>query len=781
MPLLPRSRVLRTFTETPHRVTFVAAAPGFGKSVAIQQFCESSSAPAVHYEVRADSFVPFVRGLAEAASQLAPGLRASFAGAIELAMQASKPHEEAALWMLDHLKAAKIGAIAIEDLHRTAGDERVGKFLVRLVTGAPAQIRWILAAREREALPETAMAQAAIETAFVGEHDLRLTEAEAAAIAKSAGLARREMRRLLELTGGEPAAFHFGAHVFDADDAPSAPVYEYYAGRYFERCPSNLRDMLLGVCVLDEVDEELLSRSPWASCAHFVPSLAENGLVFSARARGHYRIHEPFRAFLHKCLGDARVQSDAQRTAALLLEGRGNVGEALELYLKAEDPANILRVCERYGFDLAERGHLDVLRRALTRLGEQQMHESAMLLALKAISESFGGRTDTAESWFLHALRRAQDTKLHATIAHKYAIDLIRQGRADSVGLLEAYAAQDMLTGELAANIHATLATGYVVAGRFDDAKAAMERALRVTASSDSVSLHAAIQHQGAWVALFTGAIPQARQHAARAVELALSCDAYDIAARAYSVLYNITYDVEDDARASLKILNDIWDCGLKAGDLRVRLFALACSFDVAADLGDTESLARMERTLQAHEIDYADPLIGQTLLPAQALRLASAGDFLEAFHLLQPTAERQATDDRRALRFAEIALYAAAAGLQAQARAAIAQVLERFERLEPSVLRTLRTNAILAVALYLVGRRTDALARLRDTASAQQHASLRIRMLTQTLEVLFARWDGAENYERLLDALQTLRTSDFGGIAAVLAALPYKLPVTAA
>ena len=781
MPLLPRSRVLRTFTETPHRVTLVAAAPGFGKSVAIQQFCESSATPALHYEVRADSFVPFVRGLAEAASPHVPGLRASFAGAIELAMQAAKPHEEAALWMLDHLKAAKIGAIAIEDLHRTAADERVGKFLVRLVTGAPAQIRWVLAARERAALPESAMAQAAIEIAFVGDDDLRLTEAEAAAIAKSTGLGLREMRRLFELTGGEPAAFHFGAHVFDAGDSPSAPVYEYYAGRYFERCPANLRDMLLGVCVFDDVDEDLLSRSPWASCAHYVPSLAGNGLVFSARGRGRYRIHEPFRAFLHKRLGDAKMQSAAQRTAALLLEGHGSVGDALELYLKAEDAANVLRVCERYGFDLAERGHLDVLRRALTRLGEKQTHKSATLLALKAISESFSGRTDTAESWFLHALRLADDTKLHAAIAHKYAIDLIRQGRAKAVEILEPYAAQDSLDGELAANIHSTLATAYVVAGRFDEAKAAMERALPFAVSSDSVSLHAAIQHQAAWVGLFTGAIPAARQHATRAVELALACDAYDVAARAYSVLFNIKCELEDDAQASLKILNDIWDCGLKAGDVRMRLFALVGSFDIAAELGDTDTLARMERTLEAHEIDYADPLVTQAVLPAQALRLAASGDFIEAFRLLQPTAERQATDDRRALRFAEIALYAAGAGLPADARAAIAQVLERIPPLEPGVRRTMRTNAILAVALYLVGRRSDALQRLHALTSTQQQSSIRIRMLTQTLEVLFARWDGAENYDRLLDALQALRASDFGGIAAVLAALPYKVPVTAA
>lgn len=781
MALLKRARLLQALGDAPQRITLLAAGAGFGKSVAIRQLCESTPGAVLHYEVRGETFVPFVRGFAQAAAELAPGLRASFAGAIELAMQAAKPHEEAALWMVDHLRDAKIHTIAIEDLHRAAADERIAKFLVRLVADTPERTRWILAARERSALPERELAQAGVAASSIGEDDLRLTQNEAAALAKPAGLARRDVRHLLEVTRGEPAAFYLGTHVFDASDVPAGSALEHYANRYFEQCPANLRDLLLGVCVFDEVDEELLRRSPWAACAHYVPSLAENGLVFSARDRGRYHINEPFRAVLRARLGDESVQSDAQRAGALLLEQRGSVSDALELYLRAGDAPNVLRLCEQCGFELADHGHLDLLRRALSRLDEEQMHKSAALLALRAISESFAGRTDTAESWYLHALRLADASTLQARIAHRYAIDLIRQGRADAVALLEPYVQDACLEGDLAANIHSTLATAYVVAGRFDDARVAMARALHFTASSDSVTLHAAIQHQAAWVSLFTGAIEGARRHAQRAVELALSCDAYDVAARAYSVLYNIRYDLEDDVHTSLKILNDMWDCGMKAGDVRMRLFALACSFDIAAELGDTQRLERMQRTLEAHEVDYADPLVSQTVLPARALRLAAAGDFLEAFRLLQPTAERQPTGDRQALRSAEIALYAAAAGLHVQARAVIAQVLELLEPLEPAVHRTMRTNVVLSVALYLVGRRSDALARLRGLSRAQEPTSLRIRALTQTVEVLFARWDGADNFAQVLDALQSLRASDFGGIAAVLAALPYAFPVSAA
>jgi ATP/maltotriose-dependent transcriptional regulator MalT len=782
MGLLLRRRLIERLSETAGGLTLIAAGPGFGKSVAVRQLRESLGAPLLNYEVRSSGFVPFVRGFVEAAARLVPDLQASFAGAIELAMQSSNPHEEIALWLLEHLKSANTPVVAIEDVHRAAGDEESERLLLRLLTDSPSSIRWIFASRELPAFLGQSLSDAGIEFAHIGEDELRLTTQEAAAIAKSVGFAEKHVSALYEATQGIPAAFHFGAYAFDPADVPHGEnAYGFYAKRYFERCPADLQQMLGAMCVVDEFDEDLLERSTWAPCAHYLATLASQGLIFSRRDGDGYRFHEPFRQMLLARFESDSARSEAERACALLFEAHGAIARALETYIHAGDAANVVRLCEKHGFDLADKGRIDAVRRALSCIGELQTHRSAVLLALKGVSESLAGRTDTAESWYLNALQFAKDVQLRATIAHRYAIDLIRQGRAESVELLEPYAASGTLKGELGAQIHSTLATAYVVATRFDDARAAIDRALRFTASCDSVTLHATIQHQVAWVGLFTGDVAGARQHASRAIELALSCTMYDIAARAYTVLYNITYDLEDDLHASLEVLNAVWDCGLKAGDVRMRLFALTGSFDIAAELGDTERLARMERMLRAHELNYSDQWVGQSLLPSQALRLAARGDFDEAFRLLAPTAERQPTDDRRAERFAEIALYAAGAGYLHEARAAIAGALERVDTLQAGMRRTLRVNAILAVALYLVGRRSDARERLQKAAPAEQHASLRTRVLIQALKVLFERWDGAENFDRLLDALEALRTSDFGGIAAVFAALPYRVPVSAA
>lgn len=782
MALLRRERIIQRLSDTGSRVTLIAAGPGFGKSVAVRQLRESLGEPMVHYEVRSRGFVPFVRGFVESAAPLVPGLQVSFAGAIELAMQSAKPHEEIALWLLEHLKAANASIIAVEDVQRAAGDEESERLLLRLVTDSAKTIRWFFASRERPEFLIQSLSERCIDAAHIGEDELRLTVEEAAALAHSVGLSSKHRDRLYEATQGIPASFHFGAYVFDPNDVPQGgDAYLFYAERYFDRCPADLQALLRAMCVIDEFDEGLLKRSAWDSCAHYPGTLASQGVVFSRRGAGAYRFHEPFRQMLLSRLASDGERIEAARACALLLESHGAIARALETYAQADDVANTVRLCEEHGFDLADKGRIDAVRRALARAGETQIHRSAVLLGLKALSESLAGRTDTAESWYLNALQVAQKLELRAMIAYRYAIDLIRQRRAEAIELLEPYASEQKLEGELAALVHSTLATAYVVASRFDEARAEIQKALNVISSCDKVTLHATIQHQVAWVALFTGDIQKARQHASRAVELALSCAMYDIAARAYTVLYNIAYELDDDLRAAMDVLNAVWDCGLKAGDVRMRLYALTGSFDIAAELGDTEKLTRMERMLHAHALNFSDQLVDQSLLPGQALRLAATGDFLQAFRLLAPTVERQPSDDRRALRFAEIALYAAAAGCLQEARGAIAGALELIDALEVDVQRTLRINALLAVALYLVGRRRDARERLQKATPAKQHASIRGRVLTQALNVLFERWDGAENFDRVLDALAVLRASDFGGIAAVLSALPYQLPVSAA
>jgi hypothetical protein len=285
--------------------------------------------------------------------------------------------------------------------------------------------------------------------------------------------------------------------------------------------------------------------------------------------------------------------------------------------------------------------------------------------------------------------------------------------------------------------------------------------------------LQAKIHHHAAWVALFTGQIVTAKACASHAVELALECDMYDIAARAYSVLHNVSYDVEDDPKTALEFLDRILDCGMKAGSANMRLYALLGSIDVRAEMGDAQGVWTIEKMLDAHSIDYSEQHTSESLLPAEALMLAGRGKFAEAYDIIFPTGERQATADRRALRFSEIALYAAAAGLPAQAEAALLEVKARLRECEPSARRTIRTQLNRALAARLLGNAGEGYAILEYVARYTGMMSERLRALYDAVTAIFRLWDGKDNYDEVYATLRQLRRADFGGVAAAIAALP--------
>lgn len=780
MALLARPRILESLFDSKGGATLITAGSGFGKSVAVRQFLAASPRSAIHYEVRASSktFVPFVRGFVDAAARAIPGLQTTFPGAIEYAMQSPKPHEEIAVWLLDHLSGATAEVIAIEDAHHAGSDEQVRLLLARLIQSSAPKTRWIFTSCDASSVPLDELADSGVRISTVDAEQLRFTRAEAEIVARDAGLARELVDGLYALTGGWPAAFHLGAHVFDGGRIPCEQAYAFFAQAYFVRCREDVQSMLMGAAVLSDIDEELLQKSPWAPCIERVRDLARNGLVFSARAGGRYVFHEMFRRFLLERIGPAGSggRRSAMMYGASLLERCGRIADALSLYEYAGDIPNVVRLCELHGFELLDKGEADNVRRALKLAGSDLVHKSATLMALAAIEESQAGRHDTAGSWYILALKLAGSLEQRASIAYRYALDLAGQNRTDAITLLEPYVGEAELPVELKASIQSTLAVAYVVMGRFEDAKETSNRALRLIPLADSPSLQAKIYQQSAWVALFTGDITASKQYGTKAAELAVASDMYDIAARAYSVLHNIAYDIEDDAQASLTVLNKLWDCSLKCGSQKGRLFALLGTFDLAADLGDIQTLLRIERTLDAYDVDYGDPLIDEGLLPGQALRLAASGDFLEAYRLLSPTGERQQDPDRRALRFAEIAMYAAAAGFMTEASCALKEAERCVRDLPPQLGRTVRIRALIAITLFLLGRVSEATLCLRVASASAQGASRRMQVLAASVDVLFAYWSGKEGHAAVLDTLEEMRAADLGGIAAVLAALPSDL-----
>ncbi len=762
--------------------TIICAPEGFGKTTAIRQFLDAYPAAALELGLLPEdgSLVAFARALAETLAPIAPGLPSSFARAVEFALQSENPEEELAIWFLGHLDRQAERTILLDDVHHAANDERIFNLIERLVKESPSGYRWLIASRTVPPPIERWRAQQLCSMPL-DQSELRLTEFEMREVASAMNLSPAQASSLYQMTNGWPLAFSLGASLPDWIDrlkqlrpGSAEGLYAFLAEQFFLQCDEPLQELLLNTCVFTTLDEDVIAASPWYESWSAAKRLAADGRLLSLRHDGSVQLRDLFRNFL-ECrleLTTDTTLAQACTFGAQLLEEQGRIVEALRLYARAKNEPRILHLCERHGFALVDEGRLDDLQQAFFALDEETAGRSAVGLAVKAIAESNASRADIAESWYLHAIDKADNPVLRAEIAYRYGLELVRRGRLDGIELLEQYAGES-LPVELDASLRSTLATAYVLAERFEEARFMISTALELLDASSSKQLQAKIHHHAAWVALFTGQIRTAKSCASLAVELALECDMYDVAARAYSVLYNVSYDVEDNPKTTLGILDRILDCGLKSGSAQMRLFALLGSIDIRAEIGDAENLRAIEKMLDAHGINYSDRATSETLLPAEALTLAGCGNFAEAYDLIFPTGERQATADRRALRFSEIAMYAAAGGLVTEAETALVEVQARLRECDPSARRTIRTQLNRALAARLLGHNAEADAILEYVATFTTMMSARLRALYDSVAAIFRHWDGYDNYNDVYEALRQLRIADFGGVAAALAALP--------
>jgi hypothetical protein len=273
-------------------------------------------------------------------------------------------------------------------------------------------------------------------------------------------------------------------------------------------------------------------------------------------------------------------------------------------------------------------------------------------------------------------------------------------------------------------------------------------------------------------VALFRGDGARAKELASISLTLANEHGFFDVAAGALTVLYNVASDVDDNIGESLRLLEAVADCAAKSGSLTTHIFALIARLEVEVERGDEDAIADLDEKLRAIDITCSGRAAYEALLPSQALRSTWSGDFGGAYRLLASSASQQWSADRKALRWAEIAVYAAAAKLSAEAGEAYRKAVDLLEGVEPD-LRVSRTRLLLALAMILLGRGDSAREMFELVATASGALSPRLNALRRALAALAERYRGVGNAGTMLHALNDLREHHFGGVARMLMSLP--------
>lgn len=777
---LLRSRLTdRLVNATRFPVTLVVAPAGFGKTVALRDFIETTGLQAVRYDVAREhaTLLAFVHGLSASLEPVAPGAIASFPAMQQRIMGSTEPVRELTSWFAEHLKHTT-GTIVIDDFHAAAEDGDVVALLVNLVERVGPRIRWIIATRSDAGLPIASWIGYGRMEYPIGEDDLRFNADEALAMAGDAQANSEpgEIEALRELTAGWPIAVSIAlrtrTHASDLRAATAGTremVYRYLAEQIFTGLKRGQQLFLLRTCVLPTFDVKIAEAM--GSTPEFLEELRRNVAFLTASSSSEYRYHDLFRDFLEHELrrsGASEWYTAHVEAAELVEQRRGDEITALALFTKIGAVEPIVRIVEMHGIELLERGEGELLAAALDAVPEETRLDHSAVLGIRAMLDANRGRFDVAESAFLAAIDGAREVGLRAALLHRYAIELVRQGR-DCVVLLEPYLADETLAVKLRVPILGTLATSYVRAGRMRDAVDTVRRALNSVEQLDD-SQRARLYQQAAYVYQFSAWRERARTYASQSVELATNRSLFEVAARAYSVLYALASGDDDDPIAALSILDKLAECARKGASRQVRIYGVVESYAIEVDRNNEPGVERLERELLD---DDATARTHGALLPAHALRAAWDGDFRRAHALLAGTAELQEVGERRALRAAETALYAFAGGLGGEGDASLRYAVGMLEEETKASPRALRAQLTIALAEFVRGRSSSGHRHLVEAERKLQPQMRRLRVFANAVRAIERVQVAQAERSTLAGPFDRLTAEQFGGIARMLAALP--------
>ncbi len=678
---IDRPRVLqRLATAAQYRIATIIAPAGFGKSVAVRQFLETVPSSVV-YDVPSDaaSLVPFVRGFADALAGVVPALRRSLATALDGARDSDSPSRELAAWAATHVRALDM-LIVVDDLHVGEGDPEISRFLAGLVDRTRGGPRWLFSSRSPLQLPVASWLAYGESDLVIDAVDLRFDLEEAKQSARATRIAVRdeELSAILELIDGWPTALAFALRTSTrASDlrAVSAGtremVYRYLAEQVWNSLDDRVRGFLRTAAFLPRLETRLAVSAGYDDAAAIIESLRERVAFITVVETGVYKLHSLFRDFVQRQVqleGDDALR-EARMLAARVLEGAGMPGPALERYIETQAVEEIERMLGTLNFALLDGGHYDVVERAL-RLIPPLRSARTGVLALRAAIEDSHGRVEQAEKWYAAVLEReGDDVSFRVSVGWRYAVLLYQQGRFDAVPLLEELLQRDDLSPADRAQLTGTLGMIYALAGRREDADRAMSEAMELAQFADD-ELRARTYGRAATVAFYAADEDAVEHYTREATRLAADCGAFAIAARLYSTLYS-QHALAGRTAAAAWYAAQIAANAEKAGDPQMRAMGLRAGMELEAERGNAERVAEIERELAA--LAYRGHVGLLASLIGRAVSLAWAGGFREAHAVLQSAAERELRPYQQRLRWALLAVFAAAAHNRREAIAALA------------------------------------------------------------------------------------------------------------
>jgi DNA-binding CsgD family transcriptional regulator len=780
-----RPRVIERLRHAARRrIALVVAPAGFGKSVAIRQYLETDGIEHLRFSVRKehDSLVGFLRGLVVALEPIAPKASKSVAGAYEKASRGSTPVRDLAAWVAALLSRYE-GTIVIDDLHFAVGDH-TKSLLSEIIDRSSAHTRWIVAARTSVDLPAASWLAYGLREDALGQEELSLTVDEALQACDLYGIrtSRSDMSKLVEMTQGWPVALSFAMRMSMNHVSLTAALhgsrettYTYLADQVFKSLTPAHQTFLLKTCIFQRMDT-LILKAVAPDSDHDVRTLRNVIPFVMLDGQDGYRYHDLFKEFLEHLLRSRGKKQFADMIAYALdtLLDLGYYDQALTISLAHSVKSYIREILESNGWALLEAGAIDRVTAALRLIDKEYLSRSPVLLSLQAKIDDGSGSYESADAYFKRAFSLAEAVGVLEIIAERWAVSLVNRFLLE-----QAYDVVSQVNFSRCADVNTvTRLLGLKSAievrlGRNAEAEACLREGLdRIPTITDSTTL-ALFFHYAAYVSLWLGRSIEARDYCLKALVIFRELGLYDLGGRASSILHEIAAS-RDDVRELIYALDEMTRFARMSGDLNLRQFALFSDYDAATERGDFTRSQELEVAVRA-EIPLDEERWAQTVIAADAMRLASGGRFSDAYELESQYRLELCPVPARALRAAELALYSSCSGdteiAQREAELAIGLIESEAARSQSVGVRMIKAISLTSLALGKQGNLERAKALLRragSTASLRGSARLLINAVMASLSLSEA--SGKLAISEI--TLSTLENSRLGGYAALIRAV---------
>jgi ATP/maltotriose-dependent transcriptional regulator MalT len=782
---LERPRLIeRIAASTKFPIALIIAPAGYGKSVALRQYLQFSDRPNVRFVLRAEhaSFLSFLRGFAETLVAIAPHAVTALAEAYERNQVSPKRTAELARWMNAHLEAFS-GIIAIDNLHIGDDDEEVAKYITLLIEQTKDRIQWILGSRSTTGLPVASWLAYRDADFPIDERDLRSTFDEARDAAGKLGLLinKEELRDLLELTEGWPAAMSFAlrtstrsSDLRNVSAVTRDMIYRFLAEQVYATLDVEQQNLLEVAIALPTIDIKILERAGFDRALQIVERLQERTAFIYEESPGVYECHDLFREFLRhqSALGGKRAQQNGHERAGRALEASGDIEHAIGAYVAAGACSDLLRLLERHGFDLLERARSDVLSSAIEALDEKIRRENATVLALRGALYAIAGKFARAESLMRRALERSEGNRdLFAATSLRFAAMMANQGH-DARGVLERVSADSGQNAANRAEAISIIAAQEAVNGRCDVAASAAERAEEMLSGIESDIVRARLLQRIGIAYHHLGSAKKAFRALSQCCELAEEAHLFGITSRANAVLSNLVLHELDDVAEQLRYANLAASAATKAGDSFALQTALLQILSAQMRKGEVEGSIAIEQRLTPLK---ASELAQTYVAIFRSTRLAWEGRFGEAHRLLSSCWGDMNFSFDRISCGGEYALFLALDGRRDESAVIVKEILTSLRSQVVTGLYCVRasaiTKALCALTEAINGRATRAdriLNELRSNQDDVVRATLSaVEKITATLQQRIE--DGTE---RVRESLKPLTDLGYTDIARLLGAV---------